>query len=139
MFKHILLPTDLTDRNRKAMEIAIKMAQEDRAGITLLHVIETIEDANTEDFQKFYKQLGARAGKKMDKMVREYQDTKVPMEKLILYGGRVTEILSFAAAHDIDLIIMSSHKLDVENVTEGWGTISFKVGVLSECPVMLVK
>jgi nucleotide-binding universal stress UspA family protein len=139
MFKHILLPTDLTDRNRKAMEIAIKMAQEDRAGITLLHVIETIEDADTEDFQKFYKQLGARAGKKMDKMIREYQDTKVPMEKQILYGGRVTEILNFAAAHDIDLIIMSSHKLDVENVTEGWGTISFKVGVLSECPVMLVK
>ena len=34
---------------------------------------------------------------------------------------------------------MSSHKLDPENAAEGWGTISFKVGVLSHCPVMLVK
>ena len=60
-------------------------------------------------------------------------------EKQILYGKRVYEILNFAAEHGVDLIIMSSHKLDPENVTEGWGTISFKVGVLSHCPVMLVK
>ncbi len=61
------------------------------------------------------------------------------MEKHILYGRRVYEILNFAVAQGVDLIIMSSHKLDPENVTEGWGTISFKVGVLSHCPVMLVK
>ena len=139
MFKHILLPTDLTDRNRKAIQIAIKMAIEDGAAITLLHVIETIEDADSEDFRKFYKQLGVRAGKKLDKMTSEYRNEKLVMEKQILYGGRVAEILNFAAGHQVDLIIMSSHKLDLEHATEGWGTISFKVGVLSECPVMLVK
>jgi nucleotide-binding universal stress UspA family protein len=139
MFKHILIPTDLTDRNRKALQIAVKMALEDQAAITLLHVIETIEDADSEDFKKFYKQLGTRAGKKMDKLIGEYQNDKLVVEKQILYGGRVSEILNFAAAHETDLIIMSSHKLDLENAGEGWGTISFKVGVLSECPVMLVK
>jgi len=139
MFKHILIPTDLTDRNRKALQIAVKMAMEDRAAITLLHVIETIEDGDSDDFKKFYKQLGTRAGKKMDKFINEYGNDRLVVEKQILYGGRVAEILNFAATHKTDLIIMSSHKLDLENAGEGWGTISFKVGVLAECPVMLVK
>ncbi len=139
MFKHILVPTDLTDRNRKAMDIAISTAKENSAHITLLHVVETIEETDSQDFQKFFKQLGARAGKQMDKIIAQYASEGITLEKQVLYGRRVYEILNFAANHDIDLIILSSHRLDPENMTEGWGTISFKVGVLSHCPVMLVK
>ena len=139
MFKHILVPSDLTERNRKAMHIAFKMAFENKAAVTLLHVIETVNEADSEDFKKFYKQLGARAGRTIDKLISEYGPEGISIEKQILYGKRVYEILNFATAHQVDLIIMSSHKLDPENATEGWGTISFKVGVLSHCPVMLVK
>src|SRR5208337_1352457 len=139
MFKNILVPSDLTERNHKAMDIAVEMALENRAVVTLLHVIETVEEADSEDFQKFYRQLGVRAGRKIDKLIAEYGREGLLMEKHILYGRRVYEILNFAVAHGVDLIIMSSHKLDPENVSEGWGTISFKIGVLSHCPVMLVK
>ncbi len=139
MFKHILVPSDLTERNRKAMDIAVEMALENGAAVTLLHVIETVEEADSEDFKKFYKQLGARAARRVDKLISECVREGVSIEKQILYGKRVYEILNFAAAHQVDLIIMSSHKLDPGNATEGWGTISFKVGVLSHCPVMLVK
>ena len=72
MFKHILVPSDLTDRNRKAMDIAVKMALVNEAVITLLHVVETMEEADSDDFKKFYKQLGARAGKTIDKLITEY-------------------------------------------------------------------
>jgi nucleotide-binding universal stress UspA family protein len=139
MFKHILVPTDLTQRNRKAMDIAVNMALENKAAVTLLHVIETVEGADSDDFKKFYKQLGARAGKTIDKLISEYAREGLSIEKQIIYGRRVYEILNFADAHKVDLIIMSSHKLDPGNAAEGWGTISFKVGVLSHCPVMLVK
>ena len=139
MFNHILVPSDLTERNRKAMDIAVKMAVENKAEITLLHVVETVEEADSEDFRKFYKQLGARADRTIDKIISEYGQGGVSIEKQVVYGKRVYEILNFADAHKVDLIIMSSHKLDPENATEGWGTISFKVGVLSHCPVMLVK
>ena len=139
MFKNILIPSDLTERNLKAMDIAVKLAQEDSAAVTLLHVIETVEQVDSEDFDKFYRQLGARAGRKIDKLIAKYGREGITMEKQILYGRRVYEILNFAVAHGVDLIIMSSHKLDPENAAEGWGTISFKVGVLSHCPVMLVK
>ncbi|MGA3117722.1 MAG: universal stress protein [Syntrophobacteraceae bacterium] len=139
MFKNILIPSDLTERNLKAMDIAVKLAQEDSAAVTLLHVIETVEQVDSEDFDKFYRQLGARAGRKIDKLIAKYGREGITMEKQILYGRRVYEILNFAVAHGVDLIIMSSHKLDPENAAEGWGTISFKIGVLSHCPVMLVK
>jgi nucleotide-binding universal stress UspA family protein len=139
MFKHILIPSDLTTRNRKAMDIAVNMALENKAAVTLLHVIETVEGADSDDFKKFYKQLGARAGKIIDKLISEYAQKDLSIEKQIIYGRRVYEILNFADSHKVDLIIMSSHQLDPDNAAEGWGTISFKVGVLSHCPVMLVK
>ena len=139
MFKNILVPSDLTERNHKAMDIAIKMAIENQAAVTLLHVVEVIEEVDSDDFRKFYKHLGTTAGRKMNKLIAEHGREGITIDKQILYGKRVYEILNFAVAHNVDLIIMSSHKLDPENATEGWGTISFKVGVLSHCPVMLVK
>lgn len=139
MFQHILVPTDLTDRDHKAMGIAVEMVRCDSGKITLLHVVETIEDADTEDFRKFYKQLGTRAGAKLDLVIEQYRKEGLAIEKQVLFGRRVFEILNFAAHSGVDLIIMSSHRLDAENFSEGWGTISFKVGVLSHCPVMLVK
>jgi nucleotide-binding universal stress UspA family protein len=139
MFKNILIPSDLTERNHKTMDIAVKMALENGAVVTLLHVIETAEEVDSEDFRKFYRQLGARAGRKIDKLIAKYGREGLAIEKQILYGRRVYEILNFAVAHGVDLIIMSSHKLDPENAAAGWGTISFKIGVLSHCPVMLVK
>ena len=139
MFKHILVPSDLTERNHKAMDIAVEMALENEAVITVLHVIETVEEADSDDFKKFYKQLGTRAGRIIEKLITQYGPKGVQIEKQILYGQRIYQILNFTAEHQVDLIIMSSHKLDPENATQGWGTISFKVGVLSDCPVMLVK
>ena len=57
----------------------------------------------------------------------------------IRYGRRVDEILRTAAEQKIDLVVMSSHRLALRNPGENWGTISYKVGILSRCPVLLVK
>ncbi|SPF47879.1 UspA domain protein [Syntrophobacter sp. SbD1] len=139
MFKNILVPSDLTDRSHKAMEIAAEMAHENQALLTVLHVIETVEEGSSDEFQAFYRQLGESAGIKMDALIAGHDLKGLVVSKQILYGKRVYEILNFALAHTVDLIIMSSHKLDPEKAAESWGTISFKVGVLSHCPVMLVK
>jgi hypothetical protein len=56
----------------------------------------------------------------------------------VLYGRRLDEILRFAESHRNDLIVMSSHKLPLRR-GEAWGTISYRVGLLARCPVMLVK
>jgi universal stress protein A len=66
-------------------------------------------------------------------------NAKTTVKKNITFGNRAEEIVRFAMDHDIDLIVMASHKINPRNLNEGWGTLSYKVAILSQCPVLLVK
>ena len=139
MFKNILVPTDLTNKSIKALEIAVGMKKDAAYRVTLLHVVETIEDDEGEEFREFYNRLAARAGKKMAKTADKYTNDKIDIKTEIIYGKRVPEIVKYASAKGIDLIILSSHKLEDMDSMDGWATISYRVGILAPCPVMMVK
>jgi universal stress protein A len=139
MFKRILVPTDFSDKCTQAVEIAIRLALEDNAIVHILHVIEIISDTTFDEFESFYTKLEKRAQKNMDKLIAPVKVKPVEIESNIVYGNRVQEILSFSHEHEIDLIVLNSHKIDFDDPSQGWGTISYKVGILSQCPVMLVK
>jgi nucleotide-binding universal stress UspA family protein len=139
MFKNILVPTDLTERSLRALEVAAGIASLSACQVTLLHVIETIEDAESDQFDDFYRKLQRRAEKKMDQMIDQFASETLSILRQITFGKRVKEIVHFAHNKDIDLIILTSHSVSVEETARGWGTISYKVGILSHCPVMLVK
>jgi hypothetical protein len=53
-----------------------------------------------------------------------------------VYGKRGEEIIRAAVQEEVDLIILSSHKVDA---AQSWGTLSYKIAVLSPYPVLLVK
>lgn len=139
MFKHILVPTDLTEKSLKAMEIALKMTMGESCHVTLFHVIETIEDSEEDEFDDFYRKLHKRAIRTMDRIIRLFPDAESMIFKEISYGKRVREIVRFASEKQVDLIVLSSHRIDPENPIQGWGSISYKVSILSDCPVMLIK
>jgi nucleotide-binding universal stress UspA family protein len=139
MFKNILVPTDLSEKSVTALDIALKIGSEDEPKITLLHVIETIDEADYGEFEKFYEKLKDRAQRKMDEMAGRC-GVKAPLvQKKIVFGNRVNEIVRFAHENGIDLIILSSHRIDSVDAAAGWATISYRVGILSPCPVMMVK
>jgi nucleotide-binding universal stress UspA family protein len=139
MFKHILVPTDFSEESQKALEIATQMALDKAGRITLLHVIETIQGEESGEFAPFYEKLKKRAETKLKAMLEPYADTLLPMEKEILVGRRVPEILHYSQDNNVDLIVLSSHKIDPHDETRGLGTISYKVAILAPCPVMVVK
>jgi len=139
MFKNILVPTDLSEKSSRALEIALDMAKRSDSRVTLLHVIERIEDSDEEEFQSFYDKLASKARLKMKEMIKQYSAKNVEIDKEIIFGNRVGEIVDFARKHAVDLIILSSHKLNKVDAVEGWATISYKVGILAPCPVMMVK
>jgi nucleotide-binding universal stress UspA family protein len=139
MFKNILVPTDLSEKSGRALEIAFDMADRNDGSITFLHVIERIEDSDEDEFQAFYDKLASKARIKMKEMVKQYSAKKVKIDNEIIFGNRVGEIVDFAHKHAIDLIIVNSHKLNKVDSVEGWATISYKVGILASCPVMMVK
>ena len=139
MFQHILVPTDFSERSRQALDIAVNLAVMSQGSVTLLHVIETMANTTFAEFEDFYKKLEAQAEQKMADLIAPYEPGQVAIHPSIVYGQRVQEILRVAEDHHIDLIVMNSHKINLEDPSQGWGIISYKVGVLAQCPIMLVK
>jgi len=139
MFEHILVPVDFTPKNKKALEITLQIAGSEKVRVSLLHVVEIIEDATFGEFGEFYSGLEKRAEKKMAGLVAFCENHGAQVTDKIAFGNRVQEILKYATDTEVDLIVMSSHKLHLEEPSRDWGTISYKIGILSQCPVLLVK
>ena len=139
MFQRLMVPVDLTDKNIVALNIAAQIAAQNKASITLLHVIETIPDLSFEELQEFYRNLEKKAMNKMNELAERLLEKGLTVHQKVQYGNRAEEIVKYATEHQIDLIVLTSHKVDLENPGRGWGTISYKVGILSQCPVLLVK
>ena len=139
MFRRILVPVDFSKRNLRALRAAAKVATESPAEVTLLHVIERLGGDEFGALESFYRKLEAAARARMKELLPAVQGQRLKVHAEIVYGKPVVEILRFAQANRADLIVMSSHKLPLRRSGESWGTISYKVGVLSRCPVLLVK
>ncbi|MCA9063381.1 MAG: universal stress protein [Planctomycetaceae bacterium] len=141
-FRNILLPLDFTPKNQMAMEVAFEMAVREPAAVTLLHVIETIHDPQTEpddELQQFYSRLESRAEDELEYRARRFEEAGVRVFRRIRFGPRPGEIVRFADEHTIDLIVMSSHAVDRDHPATSLATISYQVSVLCSCPIMLVK
>jgi len=139
MFRHILLPVDLTDKNLTAVDIARGFLGETGGEVTLLHVIETITDAPFEDLEDFYHRLEEKARVGMNRLAEPLTTAGIEVEQSVVYGRRSSEIVAFALEKSVDLILLSSHPLDPESPETAWGSISHQVAVLARCPVLLLK
>ena len=138
MFEHILVPTDFSEGSVHALKIASNISG-DKGDITLIHVIQTIPGESFDEFKDFYTKLEDRAWNSLQELIAKWPESALEIIPRIEYGGRVEQILKYAADHQVDLIVLNSHRIHPNDPVRDWGTISYKVGVLSQCPVMLVK
>jgi universal stress protein A len=138
-FHHLLVPADLTERTEKALQVADTLAVSDTSRITLVHVIETIEGMRFDELRPFYRRLEKKALTAMTRLASRVVEGGAHVESAVVYGRRAEEIVNFAVAHDVDLIVLASHRVNPSRVNRDWGTISYKVGILAQCPVLLVK
>jgi universal stress protein A len=133
-----MVPIDLSDKRNPALLVAQKIATQNKSQITLLHVIEKIEFLPSGETKKFYAQLEKTGAAKLRKIANTLNSDNKIHTKIIL-GNRASSIVNYAIKNGIDLIVMNSHRVDLKQLTKGWGTISYKVAILSQCPVLLVK
>jgi universal stress protein A len=138
MFKKILVPVDLSDLHQQAMEIAEALAAESGGEVILLHVSEVIPDLWVERERDFYDRIEQRARAHLARLGRRLGERKVSRREEVTYGNRSYEIVRYAMEMGIDLIVLSSHRVDPKDPSS-WGTLSHKVCILSQCPVLLVK
>jgi nucleotide-binding universal stress UspA family protein len=138
MFKKILLPLDLSDRHRRAVDIAVGLAKQSGGEVVLLHVIEVIPGLPMDEEKAFYGRLEKMARTHLEGVARRLSQHGVPWESKVTYGHRAREVADQADALATDLIVLTAPQIDAGNPS-GWGSLSWKIGVLCRCPVLLVK
>jgi nucleotide-binding universal stress UspA family protein len=139
MFKRILVPLDLSRHNARALRTAAELARQSRGRVALLHVIARVEHVPLDELRDFYRTLERVARRKLDAAGRRLARRGVEARVAIVIGAPPHEILRYAVAQRIDLIVMASHRVNPARRSEGWGSTSYKVGILCQCPVLLVK
>ncbi len=139
MFKHILLPLDFTEKNDPALAIVREMAGTMQSRVSLLHVIKAIEGVADQEMQEFYGMLEGRARMALARLQTDLGREQIEADYTIAFGKRPAEIVRCAGETGVDLIVMSSRKLDPDAPKQPWPTISHKVAVFAPCPVLLVR
>lgn len=138
MFRKVLVPVDLTDRHGRVLDLAARLAS-GGGEVVVLHVIEMVQGLTREEDPAFYQRLEAKAIGQVAQLADALRAKKVTARGEVLYGDRVGEILDFASRDGTDLIALASHPVDRSPPGGGWVTLSYQVGLLATCPVLLVK
>jgi nucleotide-binding universal stress UspA family protein len=139
MFKRILVPIDLSDRNEGTLRVALAVARQNRARVILLHVIQSVPDVPVGEMRDFYERLEVSSVEKLTRAARRFIARRVRVDTEVFVGEPAREIVRLAARRRVDLIVMGSHRVRPGRPAAGWGTISYKVGIFCRCPVLLVK
>jgi nucleotide-binding universal stress UspA family protein len=139
MFKKILLPVNLTDKHQWALDVAADLAWQSRGEIVLLHVIEVIHGVSRDEERGFYDRLEKMAREHLKRLGGQLKHSSVRWRWEVLFGNRAAEVVRFAAATEADLIVLTSPRFDPNNPGAAWGSLSYKISFLCQCPVLLVK
>jgi nucleotide-binding universal stress UspA family protein len=138
MYDHILIPVDLSSANEAVFSRARQLGDPDRTQITLLHVIETLQDDEPGEMDDFYEELREEADAKMKTWGEDIAEDGFDVHATITYGERGPEITRVAEETDVNLIVQRSHKMD-RNENPNMGTVSHQVAVFAPCSVLLVR
>jgi nucleotide-binding universal stress UspA family protein len=141
--KTILFPTDFSQGARAAMEYAVSLAQDFKAKLILLYVIQDISIAEwyipssisaadlVEDMQR-------SAEREMDKWELEIAGKVRDVEKLIVRGVPFVEIIRTAKERKADMIVIGTHgRTGIDHML--FGSTAEKVVRKSSCPVLTVR
>ncbi len=142
LFQRILVPFDFSSLAEDGVRIAEQLAELHGARLDILHVVE--EPA----FPSFFK-LGAMriygmvpdqekvAWTALEKRFGD-PDGREELAFHVVKGKSDEEIIRFASAHEIDLVVITSHGLSgLQHVL--MGSVAERVVHMAPCPVLVVK
>jgi nucleotide-binding universal stress UspA family protein len=139
MFKHILVPIDLSHRNERTLRIAVGLARITQSRVTLLHVIQGVAGVSMRELRTFYKTLEQRSQRTLARAANRFVDAEVAVRAIVVIGDPAREIIKAATARKVALIVMGSHRVMPGRPGRGLGATSYKVGIACPCPILLVK
>lgn len=139
--KSILVPVDFSDTSKKAVQYAVRMAEQFGSKIILLHVIEPVA---TPDFSYHPMMLEpekakAAARSAIDRIVDKFRIPASMLDRsLVRYGSAFAEITDAARTLKVDLIILTTHGYTgLKHVL--MGSTAERVVRHAPCPVLTVR
>ena len=141
MFSKILVPVDGSDNSLRAIEYAFFLIKKADSSVTAMHVIEKPPTVYVES-QKLLNELLSNyrieSAKILDKCKQMAEKNGVKIETIIAEGDAASNITSYAAKENFDLIIIGSRGLGrfKEMVL---GSVSNKVLHHTKSSVLIVK
>jgi nucleotide-binding universal stress UspA family protein len=133
-FRHILFPTDFGEPSRAAAPYAVSLAQENQAGITLLHVAEERHGATLE--QKL--DIRTDAVQRLHALVPPEAELWCEPEFLVRMGDARHWILRVAADCAADLIVMGVKPVAAFSAHLPAST-AYTMACEAHCPVLTVR
>jgi len=151
MIQKILVTDDGTEVSNRALKVASEIAGPCNSHITLLYVIEPIEDPNTMIFENNQeliekaKMMNLETSmenpwqKRAQEMLKKLAKQNIPSDSTYLTGDIAEKILEYADAKKVDMIVMgSSKRLKGLSKIKALSSDTRKVSELAKCPVLIV-
>jgi nucleotide-binding universal stress UspA family protein len=137
----ILVPVDGSEYSKRALNLAIKLAHEYSASLTVVHVVYSavelvidapnIIDRVTKEFEKEGKTV-------LEDSIKRVYKSGVKGKSVLLRGRIGPELIRYAERESFDLIVIGSRGLGaVARLLRG--SVSDYVSDYAKCPVLVVK
>jgi nucleotide-binding universal stress UspA family protein len=139
VFGRILVPIDLSDRNARTLKVALALGRDARARVTLFHVVQQVPGLAAGEMRAFYDRLLTLSRQKLGRTAKAFTAKGIAVRCEVCVGEPAREIVRAAARWRADVIVMGSHRVNPKRRGAGWGTTSYKVGILCRCPILLIK
>lgn len=136
MFTHILIPTNEPSGSTCAVDIGLEIATRYEAAVHALYVVEMVSSIDQFDFVVERRETeGEVAVEAVEDRARR---AGVSVQKAFRYGVPSDAILSYAADHDIELIVMGTHGRSGLRRLLNAGSVAERVVQEAEVPVLVV-
>lgn len=137
-WKNILVPTDISEPSKKAIEIAVALAQEHKADIILLHIV-PLPDCCSFGTPPDTDEMLAFARECLDEIARTFP-SGLNCKKIVRLGTRETaqQIIEEACNIPADLIVVGTHGCGGLKRALLGGTAE-RVIRHSPCPVLVAR
>ncbi len=139
MYERILLPTDGSETTEHALEHAIDLADRYDAELHVLYVVDATIVADDVDTGAIVEEFETAGERIVDDVAEQARAADVEsVTTAVVRGTPHREILAYADAHDVDLLVVGTHgRAGIERFL--LGSVTEKVVRLSEVPVLVVS
>jgi nucleotide-binding universal stress UspA family protein len=142
--KTVLVPTDFSDASQSALRYGKAMAEAFGASLHVVHVMEDLlahawaAEVYVSSMPQLRDEIEKESRLRLEALLKDDERRKFRAETALLAGNPFIEIIRYAKAHDVDLIVMGTHgRGPIAHML--LGSVAEKVVRKSPCPVLTVR